>query len=160
LAFEATQKLIAAGHAVKGLVLIDSPSPINHQALPKEIIAKISQTRNSQTSQVEDVGAKIKREFEYCASLLEKYEPKYIPAHGNRFKTIYLQSCDLFNTQKICGVQYDWLSSQDSRDSAITAWEGLVGGNLEVLPIPGNHFDAFLPDNVSTPYFVHPWRCY
>ncbi|KAM0306263.1 hypothetical protein ACHAPM_000824 [Fusarium culmorum] len=60
-----------------------------------------------------------------------------------------LQSKDTLDTEALCGVRYDWLSRQDVRDAAITEWESLVGGPVQVVPIAGNHFEPFLDDKVT-----------
>ncbi len=60
-----------------------------------------------------------------------------------------LRSQQTFDTETECGVRYDWLMSQEARDDAVKGWEELLGGRIEVFPIPGNHFEAFIPENVS-----------
>lgn len=53
------------------------------------------------------------------------------------------------DTDALCGMTYEWLSSQKARDDAIKGWEQIVGSRIEVLGIPGNHFQAFDAQNVS-----------
>lgn len=62
-----------------------------------------------------------------------------------------LCSRDVLDTEALYGVKYDWLSRQDTRDAAIGTWEKLVGGHIDVLPIPGNHFQPFVKDKVYIP---------
>ncbi|MCJ1393393.1 hypothetical protein MMC18_006267 [Xylographa bjoerkii] len=144
VAFEAAQQLMVNGFEVKGLILIDSPYPIDHEPLPNEVIANIV-TPSSQTHALND-NAALSEEFQINASLLGRYKPS--KANGLKLKTVMLRSQDVFDTESVCGVRYDWLSNQDARAAAIVAWEGLVGGHVEVLPIPGNHFEAFSRDNI------------
>ena len=54
-----------------------------------------------------------------------------------------LRSQDTLDTEALCGVKYDWLSSQRTRDEAIKGWEVILGTEADVLDIPGNHFEAF-----------------
>ena len=54
-----------------------------------------------------------------------------------------LRCRDTFNTETLCGIKYDWLSSQKARTEAIHGWERIVGSVLDVLEIPGDHFEAF-----------------
>jgi len=149
VAFEAAKQLTARGFEVKGLILIDSPSPIHHEPLPNEIIARIVSPRG-QTRALNDTSA-LREEFQFNASLLGSY--KALPVSetsGTGLKTVMLKSEDVLDTESLCGVRYDWLSSQEKRSTAVMAWEELTGGHVEVLPIPGNHFEAFSPENVRS----------
>ncbi|KAK8066684.1 Orsellinic acid synthase [Apiospora hydei] len=138
VAFEAARQLMADGFDVRGLILIDSPSPIDHEPLPNEVI-----------SQVIGGNVALKEEFQFNASLLGDYRPTPLLSNSQtRLKTVMLRSEELFDTEILCGVQYEWLSSQVSRDAAVAAWEGLVGERVEVMPIPGNHFEPFSNSNI------------
>lgn len=149
MAFEAAQQLMANGFEVKGLILIDSPNPIDHEPLPNEVVANIIKPSN-QTHALNN-NAALREEFQFNASLLGSYKAvSFSKTNRLRLKTVMLRSQDIFDTERLCGVRYDWLSSQDARAAAIVAWEGLVGGHVEVLPIPGNHFEAFSQKNVSS----------
>ena len=142
------------GFEVKGLILIDSPNPIDHKPLPNEVIANIIKS-SSQASALNN-NAALKEEFQFNASLLGSYEAvSYSKMNRLRLKTVMLRSQDVFDTESLCGVRYDWLSDQDARAANIVAWEGLVGGHVKVLPIPGNHFEAFSQKNVSSIPFRH-----
>lgn len=66
-----------------------------------------------------------------------------------RAKVVMLQSQDTYDCEALCGVQYPWLSDQGARTDAIAAWGKLVGQDVQVLDIPGNHFEAFTAQNVS-----------
>lgn len=63
-----------------------------------------------------------------------------------------LRSRDTLDTDAMCGVTYEWLNSQKTRDDAIKGWEQIVGGRIEVLEISGNHFQAFAEPNASFPF--------
>ncbi|ORY65436.1 uncharacterized protein BCR38DRAFT_432775 [Pseudomassariella vexata] len=148
VAFEAAQQLMAEGFEVKGLVLIDSPNPDDHKPLPNEVIANILKP-SGQTLALNSHTA-LKEEFQFNASMLGNY--KAVPlskTNKPKLKTVMLRSQDIFDTEKLCGVRYDWLSNQDTRDAAIVAWEALVGGHAETLPIPGNHFEPFSESNIN-----------
>ena len=149
MAFEAAQQLMASGFEVKGLILIDCPNPIAHEPLPNEVIANIIRP-SSQTHALNN-NPTLREEFQFNASLLGSYKAvSFSKTNRLRLKTVMLRSQDVFDTESLCGVRYNWLSNQDARASAIVAWEGLVGGHVEVLPIPGNHFEAFSQRNVSS----------
>ncbi len=148
VAFEVARQLMANGFEVKGLILIDSPNPIDHEPLPEEVISCIIKFPN-QTSAAK-ASAALQEEFRFNASLLGIYEAAPLFAtNGRKLKTVMLRSQDVLDTECLCGVSYEWLSNQDARAAAIVAWEGLVGGHVEVLPILGNHFEAFSSKNVG-----------
>ncbi|KAK3337599.1 hypothetical protein B0T19DRAFT_455496, partial [Cercophora scortea] len=151
LAFEAAHQLQQAGFTIRGLVLIDSPSPINHCPLPEKVIASILPPTCS-TSSSSSTSQQLRREFLSNAALLGSYIPKPYPRRPLR--TVVLRSREVYDVERICGpgVRYAWLSSQTARDEAVRDWEGLVGssggGKLWVREIPGNHFEAFDGGNV------------
>ncbi|KAK6210644.1 Type I Iterative PKS [Pestalotiopsis sp. IQ-011] len=151
VAFEAVRQLIANGSEVKGLVLIDSPNPINHEPLPEEVIASITKSNHQPGAATERTA--MEEEFHYNASLLGQYDAVPLSSSNTaKLRTVMLRSREVMDTENLCGVSYEWLSDQNARSDAIAAWEGLVGGHVEVLPIPGNHFEPFIRNNVSFLY--------
>lgn len=153
VAFEAARQLLKQGFDVKGLVLIDSPCPINHVALPDSVIKRILEPY--ELNGRHDSAKDLVTEFRHNAALLEAYQPFELSGreHGS-YKTVMLQSQETFDTMKLCGVSYDWLSSRRCRDEFTESWKTLVRGPFEVLPIPGNHFQAFDAQNLMS---FHPY---
>lgn len=147
VAFQAAQRLSKAGFQVKGLVLIDSPCPSKHEPLPEKIVDHILK---SHLPYANPGISNIMSEFKRNAALLAKFDPlDFDNTRHAKIKTVYLQSRETFNTEELCGLRYDWLSNQQVRATAIRDWEALVGDKIEVLPIPGNHFQPFEPEFVS-----------
>lgn len=154
MALEAAKQLLTAGFPVKGLILIDSPNPVNHQPLPNKVIRHICRSAiTGEGDPVSTANTTLFRQFQHNAALLAKYHS--VKRAHPVYKTVMLRSRDTFDTQAACGVRYDWLSSQVARDEAVKGWEELLGGPIEVFPIPGNHFEAFSPENVSQA-LLHP----
>ena len=148
VAYEVARQLTIRGVDIKGLVLIDSPSPINHEPLPAAVIASI--IRSGRQS---EISRNLQEEFLSNASLLGSYKPElYFQVAGRPLKTVMLRSQSTLDTEALCGVRYNWLSEQETRDDAIVAWKYLVGCPIEVLPIPGNHFQPFLEDKVRAAF--------
>ena len=144
VAYEVARQLTIRGVNVKGLVLIDSPSPIDHEPLPAAIITSIIGSGRQSV-----ISGNLQEEFLSNASLLGSYKPElYFPVAGKPLKTIMLRSQSTLDTEALFGVRYNWLSQQETRDDAIVAWEYLVSCPVEVFPIPGNHFQPFLEDKV------------
>ncbi|KAK6081150.1 polyketide synthase [Seiridium cupressi] len=150
VAFEAAQQLMARGFEVKGLVLIDSPSPVDHEPLPAAVISSLTKPGAQSRNLASSSSVALEEEFISNASLLGSYEPEPFPKAASRsMKTVMLRSQDVMDTEALWAVRYDWLSRQDTRTASVVAWEGLIGGRIEVLPIPGNHFEPFLEENVG-----------
>lgn len=145
VAFEAAHTLQALGFDIKGLILIDSPYPQDHHPLPERIIKYILTKTNSKDSikyndSDNSTSSHLLTEFKTNAALLGAYFPSVL----NRYiKSVMLRSRETLDTEALCGVRYDWLSSQRVRTEAIKGWETVVGGSVNVLEIPGNHFEAF-----------------
>lgn len=145
VAFAVAQRLAKLGVDVKGIILIDSPYPVNHQPLPTEVISYVTKPASPNSGQAQ--------EFRRNASLLGEYEP---PAVAEKIRVVVLHSQETFDTETLCGVQYHWLSSQDARSEVLKQWESLVGTKIKVYPIRGNHFEPFTAKNVRTGDLIRP----
>ena len=124
--------------------MIDSPSPIDHVPLSDSLIdAMLGHDVRIDKS---DVGRLIKNQFLMNSSLLGEYEP---PVSSGPFPRLaMLRSRDPVG---ITGSQPLplWLQDRATPQKAIIGWEDLVGTNIKLWDIPGNHFQPFLPSNVS-----------
>lgn len=92
------------------------------------------------------------QEFNYHAGLLAAYQPSPSNHNSTRglLKMVILRSQGTLDVEKFCGVRYDWLSSNRQREKAIRGWKRIAECDvIEVLPIPGDHFEAFTPENAS-----------
>ena len=145
MAFEVAHILQASGFNVKGLILIDSPYPENHQPLPDEVIKYVLSKLSAKFGVDEEndefgIISTLLTEYKANVALLKTYSPSVLPKY---IKTVSLCSRDVMDTETLCGVRYDWLSSVKVRTEAIKGWEKFIGGDVDVLEIPGNHFEAF-----------------
>ncbi|KAF2199798.1 hypothetical protein GQ43DRAFT_442160 [Delitschia confertaspora ATCC 74209] len=138
LAFEVAQRL---GKHVKGVVLIDSPSPIDHAPLPDAVIDYVLQDLDPKSKRTLGV------QFRSHAAILSKYNPQQ-DRSGAKFAL--LPSQETINTTKLCGVGYPWLEHGSAQAEAILEWESLIRNEVRILPIPGNHFEPFRGENVHT----------
>ncbi|KAL8823528.1 MAG: hypothetical protein Q9191_005774 [Dirinaria sp. TL-2023a] len=146
VAFQVAHQLREEGKDVEGIILIDSPYPVNHEPLPHAVIAHVSRSLSSKDS-TKAVSERVSKQFQANAALLGKYRP---PQSSQIVaKVVMLRSRDTFDSEGLCGVRYPWLSDQQTRSQAIAAWEKLVGQSIKVLEIPGNHFEAFTQQNVG-----------
>ena len=153
VAFEAARILMDTGYAVVGVVLIDSPPPIDHQPLSPEIIAAV--TNNGRNVENEGHGFRevvrhlIRKSFTTSAKMLAAFEPsdgKPVP------RIVLLRSKEGFyiENKHPKGPANPWLQDRSNPRTGVAEWEGIVGEKVSVINISGNHFQAFDAANVST----------
>ncbi|KAI5898805.1 ketoacyl-synt-domain-containing protein [Schizophyllum commune H4-8] len=145
VAYEAACLLAAQGVAVRGVILIDSPSPSGHVPLSPEVI-EVAIGLNG------GVGAKTLRplleaQFARNARLLAEYEPA-----RNRVepRLAFLRCRDGFSSPSLTKGVPLWLADRsDDNQEIVGAWESHVGSPMKVWDIPGHHFEPFLPKNIA-----------
>ncbi|KAI1372052.1 hypothetical protein F4677DRAFT_278704 [Hypoxylon crocopeplum] len=145
LAFEVSRQLRRLGRVVKGVILIDSPPPVNHKALPREVISYVVDKKDStETKNVsaasKQVRNKLDTNFQHHAMLLQNYQPQ--PLAGD-VPCMMLKCSQTMDTEALCNVAYPWLSDESFRAKAIGQWEQLVGRRIPVLEVACNHFQVF-----------------
>ncbi|KUI53774.1 Conidial yellow pigment biosynthesis polyketide synthase [Cytospora mali] len=121
LAFEVARQLQSHGTSVLGVILIDSPPPLNYEPLPQAVIdyvvdrlpARLSLTRDDLSAQ-----------FSKHANLLKHYHPAQAPGVELPGPPCVLIRCTrTFDTERLCGVSYPWLCSTEFREDAAKGWE-------------------------------------
>lgn len=143
LAFEVSRQLARHGKPVKGLILVDSPVPINHQALPEPIVSFILAKGDSPTTSrvVQEARARIRDQFLTHAAMLQKYSPA--PMQGNSPPCVFVRCVQTMDTERLCGTSYPWLNDVEANKASILQWEKLLGRAIPVLEVDCNHFGAF-----------------
>lgn len=130
-----------------GLILIDTPFPVNHQALPDSITSYVSGKYAPTTEYGRIQQERLQAQFQANANMLEYFDP---PRSGLACQVLMLRNSESFDSLGLCGVKYPWLANLEARNTALQQWKDLVKQkDAEVLNIPGNHFEVFLPKNVS-----------
>lgn len=142
-AFETARQLLKEGREVRGVLLIDSPCPVNHvplsESLIEKVVASTSQASKSEVSQL------VKKQFQQNSHLLGLYDP--IPGGGPHPKLAILRSSEGLKLQ---GADVPtWLGDRSNPRHVIAEWETLVSATIKSWNIPGNHFEVFAPANVS-----------
>ncbi|KAF7327244.1 hypothetical protein MKEN_00301700 [Mycena kentingensis (nom. inval.)] len=145
VAYEIALQLTARGVHVKGIILIDAPSPVNHVPLPESIIDRVLQLDAPRSV---ELAALVRKQFSNNAQILGKYVPhataSLCPA------LVLLRSSE--------GVHFDdgapdhvpqWLSERSDPQTSIAGWQSLAHCSVKVLDISGNHFETFHPANVA-----------
>lgn len=155
LAYCVANQLRRLGRRVDGLILIDSPPPIDHRALPREVITHIIGGREHQLASTAARQARdgIRASFAHHAALLEAYQPS--PTADGQLPAVLLLCTKTMDTRALCGVDYPWLSDAVAREMTTTQWEALLGRRVTELKLNCNHFEPF-SKNVS---FLRDFFC-
>ena len=140
------RQLRDAGKSVAGVVLIDSPCPIDHKPLPKQIIDYVTRSTFKPNAKSEEVGKLVSSSFRNNTALIASYKPR---PSTTSFKLVMLRSRDGFDSVETCNVRHDWLNDRSNQADAVRDWEKLTCQKIAVLDIPGNHFEPFIESNVS-----------
>ena len=123
---------------MKGVVLIDSPSPLNHVPLSDALIESIVKLNRGSVSS--NIGLLVKEQFQMSSRMLLDYDP--IAAGGPYPQLVLLCSCE--NYEPGGGLEVPgWLSDRGDRRSAAAGWETIVGKPVKCIDIPGHHFQVF-----------------
>ncbi|KAI1637129.1 hypothetical protein F4809DRAFT_661582 [Biscogniauxia mediterranea] len=147
LAYEVARQLQRQGGQgkVRGVILIDSPAPEDHQALPEAVVSRIvgrlptsAQTRASLAAQ-----------FNRHAALLQSYHPGGGKGESKKVRCVLIHCTRNFDTEALCGVAYPWLGSAAFRAQSAKTWARLVGADVPVLDLDCDHFAVFESSNVS-----------
>ncbi|KAM5346093.1 hypothetical protein ACJ41O_009098 [Fusarium nematophilum] len=148
LAVEVSRQLRQRGNPPRGVILIDSPSPIGHEPLPEEVITRIVSKYPNQHGSGATAEARscIEAQFRRHASLLHKYDP--LPQEGD-VRCIAIVCKRTMDTRVTCGVSYPWLSDSSFRDESLKSWERLLGQEISILEVDCNHFEVFEQANVE-----------
>ncbi|KAJ2982216.1 hypothetical protein NQ176_g1535 [Zarea fungicola] len=171
VAFEAARILMAQGRNIKGVVLIDSPPPVDHIPLPDAVIDAVT-ANPDQYSRVRSYSEHgptiagvlrklVQRSFRACADLLGDFRPRTKPREGVRKvvgpvpRLVLLRSATAWAPAQVRhaatmgDAEIPWLQDRDDRLLMTGGWEMLTGRPLPCVDIPGNHFQAFDAVNIE-----------
>ncbi|KAJ6182505.1 hypothetical protein N7485_001147 [Penicillium canescens] len=137
LAHEVAQQIDKLGYTTVAIILIDSPCPLNHKPLPRQVVDYILGPKPLPHSKLNAISV----QFQSHAQFLADYRMEH-PIPPAR-KYVMLHSEQVLDTTRLCGVSYPWLESRQDRALALRQWEGLLCRSLAVYEIPGNHFEPF-----------------
>ena len=149
IAFEAARQLLKSGVAVKGVVFIDSPSPLNHVPLSDGLIESV--VKLDHNAAPSNIGWLVKRQFQMNSQLLLEYDPNM--GGGPYPQVVLLRSCENYCPGGSLEIP-DWLSNRNSDCS--TGWETIVGVPVKCIEIPGHHFQPFQSPYVRVCPFFPP----
>ncbi|KAB8270005.1 hypothetical protein BDV30DRAFT_250996 [Aspergillus minisclerotigenes] len=148
VAFEAARVLMAGGYAVTGVVLIDSPPPLNHKPLSANIINAVTKGDRNRGGLVgETIRNLVRESFKACAGMLGAFQPEAVTRTSRSIpRTFLLRSRDGFhlNTSNDSrGLENAWLQDRSDPRTSIEGWEMLTKAKMPYMDIPGDHFQVF-----------------
>lgn len=142
MAFEIARQLLKCSIDAR-VLLIDSPSPLNHVPLDECLIENITNANIQHTAS--NMSRFIQAQFRFNSKSLGMYKP--LPGDGPFPKIILLRSREGFLPGRISNVP-NWLSERGGSRDVVAGWEALIGCPVRVIDIPGHHFEPFSPENV------------
>ncbi|KAG7098798.1 Type I Iterative PKS [Marasmius oreades] len=144
VAYEAARQLMRMknGRRVRGVVLIDSPSPVNHVPLSSSLIDVV--VNLDQRLSKSEVARLVKAQFQMNSAILGKYQPSTDGPHPS---LVLLRSSEGLKLKEDMEIP-TWLSDRSDAREAVAGWQQLVGTEVRVMDIPGNHFEPFSEANI------------
>lgn len=145
------------GVDVKGVVLVDSPCPTDHVTLSATLVDHIVAQGRPSRSGVEMAGS-VKEQLRKSSELLQGYPH---PPDGPYPRVAFLRSGEGVKVESD-SVREEvpvWLADRDESETTVGGWEALLGRRLKRWDIPGDHFQPFLPENVSATNTHHVPVC-
>ncbi|KAJ7613846.1 putative polyketide synthase [Mycena polygramma] len=144
VAYEIALQLTSRGIQVKGILLIDPPSPISHVPLSDSLIDTVIDL-DPRTAGSE-LGAMVKKQLCMNAHMLGKYVPHATASVCPPL--VLLRSSEGFKPAGVAGIPA-WLSDRSDPHTSIAGWQSLAHCSVKVLDIPGNHFQPFHSSNIA-----------
>ena len=140
------------GVAVKGLILIDAPAPQMNSPFPDALIDYIVERRVPPHRIRDRIREHLKTQMKYATRALAAHDPSATIRNGTHIPTVYMRSRDAANITS-CNTKIDprvrAFLTKDDDTWTIPQWKEALGGQMEVLDIPGDHFSVFDEQNVS-----------
>ncbi|KAJ6585673.1 polyketide synthase [Mycena capillaripes] len=143
-AYEIALQLTSRGIQVKGILLIDSPSPINHIPLSDSLIDTVIDLDARSTCS--ELSTLVKKQFSMNARMLGKYVPHATASLCPPL--VLLRSSEGFKPEGVTDIPA-WLSDRSDPQTSVAGWQSLAHCSVKVLDIPGHHFQPFHPSNVA-----------
>ncbi|KAJ7704791.1 beta-ketoacyl synthase [Mycena rosella] len=149
-AYEIALQLTRRGVQVKGILLIDAPSPINHIPLSDALIDAVLDDAGRPASGRTELRGLVKRQFSTNARMLGQYVPHATASLCPPL--VLLRSSEGFAPTIPGGRDTEvptWLADRSDPQTAVKGWQRLAHCEVKVLDIPGNHFQAFHSSNIA-----------
>ncbi|KAF8891957.1 polyketide synthase [Gymnopilus junonius] len=145
VAFEVARQLQATSTTVKGIILIDSPSPLLRVPMPPAFVDHV-------LNDIENAGKEFRllcrNQFTTNAQLMSHYIPE--EAQNNETLSVIFLSCKEPYQPPGCNEVPDWFLDRRNTMSVIRGWDAIIGRFVKIFEVPGHHFAPFAPENITT----------
>ncbi|KAI0674077.1 ketoacyl-synt-domain-containing protein [Trametes maxima] len=172
VAFALSRRLLDMGVRVKGLVLIDAPAPQTESPLPECFITRLvnrfvapSQGTSSgggvpnspaheRVEAKEDAKISLNRQLNIATKALVSYRPGLSGGMKN-YRAVYLRAMEatdhvlLDATKEGFDGRVKAFLTKHGDKWTLPLWKELLAEGMEVLDVPGDHFNLFHPRNVN-----------
>ncbi|KAJ7621501.1 hypothetical protein DFH06DRAFT_1448289 [Mycena polygramma] len=143
-AYEIALQLALRGIQVKGILLIDPPSPIEHVPLSGPILDTVLDVGVCVTSS--ELTALVKKQFSLNTRLLGEYVAPEMTSLCPPL--VLLRSSEGFHPPGVAHIP-TWLSDRSNPETTVSPWQSLTHREIKRVDIPGHHFDVFHPSNIA-----------
>lgn len=149
--------MMKEGLDVEGIVLVDAPCPMDHVPLSTTLLEHIVTQGKASRLETETVGS-VKEQFKKCSELLKRYLPS---SDGPYPRVTFLRSREgvKLESELMQKKVPAWFADRDEPGATVNGWETLLKGKLKRWDVPGDHFQPFLPENVSILKLSHVLVC-
>ena len=139
--------MMKEGLDVKGVILVDAPCPMDHTHLSTTLLEHIITQGKASQLETETVGS-VKEQFRKSSELLKRYSPS---SDGSYPRVAFLRSREGVKVESDLMQEKVpvWLADRDEPGVTVDGWETLLKGKFKRWDVPGDHFQPFLPENVS-----------
>ena len=169
VAYEVTKLLQREGRIpFLGLVLVDPPPPGGYTnprvaELLQRLFVKIFGANTVRQTKLGNAMHEIAASNAIrCADLMETYVPT---STGKPPRTAYLYAIDPVTTDFLAEegdehAPYDaWLCERENRKLALGGWFELLGEDIKIIDLPGNHYNILERDKVETTSSAYIQAC-
>ncbi|GJF00139.1 polyketide synthase [Phanerochaete sordida] len=148
VAFEVARQLIASGTDVAALVLIDAPHPATSTPLSPEALDAAFANKGAPSA----ANARARACIQAATAALVAYDSSASPVvHASPTRAVMLRCREAFafagSTPPSASDRF--LADRKDPRAIVRGWEDVLGVEVPVFDIPGNHFEPFLPHNVG-----------
>lgn len=144
VAYETTLVLLSRGVNVKGILLIDAPSPLHYVHLSAQLISNILQPADTHVPT--NLTMDMHFQFVTNSDLLKRYQANEVARKGFP-PAVYLRCRDPVVLEGVSDVPA-WISERSEPRAQLADWEELLAQDIKTIEVPGNHFEPFQKQNV------------
>lgn len=139
--------MMKEGFDVRGVVLVDAPCPTDRVPLSATLVNHVVSRGGNSRSETE-AAETVKEQLRKSSDLLKGHSPS---PDGPFPRVAFLRSREGVKVESgLMGEEIPvWLTDREVSETTTGEWEVLLKGELKRWDLPGDHFQPFMPENVS-----------